>query len=115
MKVEPVTFTLGEDPQVYSLQYDFNKVCDVEELVGMNLTVGSGHPSNYLRAQLMAYLLKAHPTVTLIEAGDLLTQNEDLVISKLKEAMRRAGQMPPETPEEVIETSPPEAQAPDPA
>ena len=91
MKVEPVTFTLGDDPQVYTLIRDINAVCDVEAKTGLNLSVfafSAGLTASQERALLFAYLLKAHPKVLLSEAGDLLSRDEDKVLEALGKAMK---------------------------
>ena len=88
-----VTFTLANDPQEYRLCYDFNEIADAEEVVGINLltgVMGQGQgtmSSTQLRGLLYALLHKAHPEVTVKEAGELLTIDAVTVSTAFAEVM----------------------------
>lgn len=84
---EPITFTLGDEPQVYTLQFDFNALCDAEEVAGCNLMRavigGAEFTATKARALLFAFLKTAHPKVTLAEAGELFSKDQGVVLTAL--------------------------------
>ena len=88
-----MTFTLANDPQLYTLTYDFNEIADAEEVANMNLLSGvaahgqGGISSAQLRGLLYALLHTAHPAVTLKEAGDLLTRDALTVTTAFAQVM----------------------------
>lgn len=89
--MKPVTFTLENDPQVYSLQFDFNLLCDAEAETGLNLMhgfMGLGIDARVTRGVLYACLKTAHPAVTLKEAGDLLSKDRETVLEALGKAIK---------------------------
>ena len=78
MSQKLVEFTLGTDPQVYSLCYDFNQLADAESLTGQNLNasyLGGEVTVSQLRGILYAFLRTKH-AVTLKEAGSLMATAE---------------------------------------
>ena len=80
-----VSFTLDcepADPQVYTLTYDFNELVNAEKKLGLNLLQGlvGGTSTELIRGLLFAFLLKAHPLVTVAEAGDLFSKDTRTVM-----------------------------------
>lgn len=78
LELEFVTFTIGDDPQVYKLCYDFNELADAETLTGLNLNaafIGGTVNANQFRGMLYAFLKTSH-AVTLKEAGSLMATLE---------------------------------------
>ena len=61
----------------YRLTFDFNRVCDAEDVVGIHLLRALGGPSSAreMRGLLYALLKTGHPEVTLEEAGSLFTSD----------------------------------------
>lgn len=69
---------LTDDPQEYRLFYDFNLICDAEQMTGENLNFtlyGGSVSTSQFRAVLFALLRTAHD-VTLKDAGGLLATLE---------------------------------------
>lgn len=91
MEFQQIKFTLPDDPQEYTLTYDFNEMCDAEPIVGMNLLTpiaGADLLSTRdVRGLLYALLKKAHPMVLLPEAGELMTKNLPVVTNKVIEML----------------------------
>ncbi|MBZ5621458.1 MAG: hypothetical protein LAQ69_22440 [Acidobacteriia bacterium] len=71
------------DPQEYRLEFDFNEVADAEPVAGCNLLAVMTRPQEMTAGQLRgltyAALKKAHPVVTLKEAGWLITKHTAVV------------------------------------
>lgn len=69
---------LEVDGITYRLAFDYNAIAEAEQAAGINLLEGMGKvllgamTAGHLRALLYAALLKAHPGITLDQAGDLL-------------------------------------------
>lgn len=79
-------FFLRDDPQEYSLTFDYNAICDVETETGVNLMAllsRQSLDSNQTRAMLYACLKPGHPDVTLKEAGGLLSREMETVLDSL--------------------------------
>lgn len=116
MELEKVTFTLENDPQLYTMVYDFNRVCDAEEMLKENLFHAISNPvtmtANQCRGLVFAFLLTAHPKVLVSEAGDLLSRDSN-VVTKALGKMLGASEAEPEvkkTPEVKTTTEPPQAE-----
>lgn len=94
-----VKFTLEGDPQVYSLAYDFNAMCEAEEKTGVNILAvseGSDVSARGTRALLFAFLLTGHPMVTKEEAGDLLSRDRSTVSAAIGTVLRLGIEVPAE-------------------
>jgi hypothetical protein len=82
-----ITFNFDNDPQVYTLAFDFNLICEAEIETGCNLMSpiagGGGFNATVTRALLYGLLKKAHPTVKLSECGDLLSQDLETTLGAL--------------------------------
>lgn len=103
-KPAPVTFQIEGIAHPLVLQFDFNEVCKAEELTGLNLMsflTGSGVNSQQTRGMLYACLKPANQSVTLAEAGSLLSVDRDTVLVALLQAL---GLKTPAQPEPVPET-----------
>lgn len=100
MKKRTVTFVLPGDEQVYTLVYDFNKLCDIETETGINALrfIGGEVNATQTRAILYGCLKTAHPAVTLEEAGDLLGFDEDTVLGALTIVLKGVEEPPPAPP-----------------
>ncbi len=78
MEKQFVTFNLDGDHVDYKLHFDFNEICNAEEVTGCNLgsaMVSGNFTGKQLRGLLYAFLKTAHPQVLLSEAGDLLSRD----------------------------------------
>ena len=83
-----VTFMLDGDPQPYTLTYDFNMIVKAEQKAGLNLMQGTMNGgAGLIRGLLFAFLLKAHPNVTIEEAGDLLSKDTGRVMANFQKIM----------------------------
>lgn len=81
-----VTFMLKDDPQVYSLEFSFNELCDAEKPTGLNLmhALAAGDvTAAQTRALLYVCLKTHHPIVMLKEAGELLSREYSVVLEAL--------------------------------
>jgi hypothetical protein len=88
------TFKLKDDPQLYTITYDFNNVVLAEEKTSLNLLQGlmGGGSATIMRGLLFAFLLKAHPTVLIDEAGDLLSKECGTVMTALSSLLAHFSQ-----------------------
>lgn len=97
-----MTFTIGDDPQVYTLTRNVNVICDVEAETGLNLSIfawSAGMTQSQMRAMLYAYLKPSHG-VTLDEVGDLLSIAETESLLALGKAMGQKIEVKTEIPTE---------------
>jgi hypothetical protein len=88
-----IPFTLEGDPQVYTLEFDFNAICAAEAVTGCNLMralAGGEIFAAQTRGLLFACLKPAHPDVLLTEAGELLTRDMETVLEALSKALAGA-------------------------
>lgn len=89
--MEPIEITFEGDAQVYRLSWDFNELCEAEALLGLNLFGGAMATALQTRGFLYACLKKAHPVVTVAEAGGLLNKGENAkVLGALTQLLRSA-------------------------
>jgi hypothetical protein len=91
----PRSFSIEGDPQVYTLTFDFNQICEAEKETGINLLkplAGAGISATETRALLYALLKPAHPLVLLAEAGELLNKDLPTVLSELGAMLKAAQQ-----------------------
>ena len=106
MERDRTSFTLADEPQVYTLIYDINRICDAEEELGLNLFSAMEAPqfatTRQVRGMLYAFLKEAHPTVTLRETGLLISWDSQTVLAALMKllgfnpaAAPQAPQQPP--------------------
>lgn len=93
MQSNAITFKLGDDPQEYKIQFDFNEVCEAESVCGCNLMraiAGGEISAAQTRGLLYACLKTAHPVVTLSEAGGLLSKDINTVLDALAQVLQAA-------------------------
>jgi hypothetical protein len=104
MELEKVTFELDDDPQLYTLVYDFNEIADAEAVTGVNLLSAVSDMQNMsavqLRGLLYACLKTEHPKVLVTEAGDLLSRDSMTVTKALGKVLGAAEEekAPPKAP-----------------
>ena len=63
----------------YRIEYDINAGCDMEDRGGKMITQLLDDNLRSTRLALWGGLRKHHPDLTLLDAGDLVTQHEDRV------------------------------------
>jgi hypothetical protein len=77
-----------EDGKFYfRLVKDFNVLCDVEQETGLNLLRPESTDSRVTRAMLYAYLKEYNPELTIFEAGNLLTMDQDACFEAMSRVM----------------------------
>jgi hypothetical protein len=86
---EPFPWSGGDREAM--LVHDFNCLCDVEAETGLNLGMLSlrNPTSQQTRGLVCAYLRTAH-AISLQEAGDLLTRDQNAVLEAMSMAMNLA-------------------------
>ena len=68
----------------YRMEFDYNNLCEAENLTGTNLVAFSGRMSaSQTRAHVFAALRKHHPQIELREVGNLLTKDRETVLDAL--------------------------------
>jgi hypothetical protein len=86
-----VKFILEDDPQEYTLAFDFNELSEAEMVGEMNLLAAIAKwpalSCREMRCLLYALLKPAHPAVLLKEAGDLLTRDMTAVYTAVKQVL----------------------------
>ncbi len=92
---------MGAD--TYRIEYDYNSMCEIEEIVGFSVYVLALNDSRLglgaVRAFLKAGLSKYHPEISLTETGDLIQKYIKLnktaapLLKQLMEAMKQSGLM----------------------
>jgi hypothetical protein len=90
---------LGAD--TYKIEYDYNAMCDIEDLCGMGIQMIALNESRLglgaIRAFLKAGLAKHHPEISVTQAGELLQgelkagRNFKNLTNQLMEAMKQSG------------------------
>lgn len=81
-----------QEAKGFRLTYDYNEICDAENLTGLNLLSAMRNldamSAGQMRAVLLALLKSAHPKTTLPEAGKLLSNDRESVIEALRKALK---------------------------
>ena len=89
------------DGKVWTLRMDFNAMCAFEEATGKAAMAtlegfeGGDYTMSDLRAIVHAMLLRHHPDATPQDAGDILSEDSEVLMRVLSHAMPDAGDREP--------------------
>ena len=99
---------LPDDPQPYILTFDFNSICEAEQLTGLNLMkplTGAGVTATETRGLLYAFLKPENLNLALSDVGGLLSRDIATVCHEVATFIREASGS--EEPEPEPETEEP--------